>query len=165
MNIYVASSWRNEQQQEVVKYLRSLGHKVYDFKNPPNGKGGFSWSAVAEDITPGKDWKDWTYEEYQAALNHPLAKEGFQSDFNALIACDCCVLVLPAGVSAALEFGFCAPRVGTIIIGQPREPDLMLKMGDYYVKDFEELAEALKEIEAGMEELTLGKIQKFGTVV
>lgn len=36
--IYVASSWRNVFQQDVVGILRDLGHEVYDFKNPPHGK-------------------------------------------------------------------------------------------------------------------------------
>lgn len=40
--IYVASSWRNSFQQDVVKFLRDVGHEVYDFKNPPHGRGGFS---------------------------------------------------------------------------------------------------------------------------
>lgn len=35
--IYVASSWRNPFQQEVVNILRDLGHEVYDFKNPHMG--------------------------------------------------------------------------------------------------------------------------------
>lgn len=48
--IYVASSWRNPFQQEVVNILRDLGHEVYDFKNPPHGNGGFQWS----DIDPVK---------------------------------------------------------------------------------------------------------------
>ena len=34
MNIYVASSWRNAYQPEVVARLRSEGHSVYDFRNP-----------------------------------------------------------------------------------------------------------------------------------
>ena len=34
--IYVASSWRNVFQQDVVAILRDLGHEVYDFKNPPH---------------------------------------------------------------------------------------------------------------------------------
>ena len=55
--IYVASSWRNEYQQEVVKVLRELGHEVYDFKNP-EGRTGFQWSAI------DKDWQSWTTEQY-----------------------------------------------------------------------------------------------------
>lgn len=75
--IYVASSWRNEYQQEVVKVLRELGHEVYDFKNP-EGRTGFQWSAI------DKDWQNWTTEQYRDALRHPVAESGFNSDFNAM---------------------------------------------------------------------------------
>lgn len=35
--IYVASSWRNSIQAEIVAALRAEGHEVYDFRNPgPN---------------------------------------------------------------------------------------------------------------------------------
>lgn len=34
MRIYVASSWRNTHQPEVVAKLRELGHEVYDFREP-----------------------------------------------------------------------------------------------------------------------------------
>lgn len=37
MKIYVASSWRNQYQPEVVATLRAVGHEVYDFKNPRPG--------------------------------------------------------------------------------------------------------------------------------
>ena len=30
MKVYVASSWRNERQQEIVRALREAGHDVYD---------------------------------------------------------------------------------------------------------------------------------------
>ena len=34
MKIYVASSWRNERQPDVVQALRNAGHDVYDFRHP-----------------------------------------------------------------------------------------------------------------------------------
>jgi hypothetical protein len=37
MRVYVASSWRNPWQPNVVGLLRSLGHKVYDFREPIPG--------------------------------------------------------------------------------------------------------------------------------
>lgn len=39
--VYVASSWRNKHYPEVVKQLKSHGFDAYDFRNPPDGKGGF----------------------------------------------------------------------------------------------------------------------------
>lgn len=43
--VYVASSWRNPVQEDVVAALRSGGVDCYDFKNPEGGTG-FSWSEV-----------------------------------------------------------------------------------------------------------------------
>ena len=40
MKIYVASSWRNTYQQDVVAKLRKLGHEVYDFRGLGDGFGG-----------------------------------------------------------------------------------------------------------------------------
>lgn len=32
--IYVASSWHNQDQPQIVRFLRNLGHEVYDFRHP-----------------------------------------------------------------------------------------------------------------------------------
>ena len=52
--IYVASSWRNKYYSDVVDRLREAGHEVYDFRNPPQGTGGFHWS----DVDP--NYMDWS---------------------------------------------------------------------------------------------------------
>lgn len=95
-NIYVESSWRNQYQQEVVNTLRSLGHEVYDFKNPP-GRTGFQWSEV------DPNWQSWTIEQYRDSLNHPVAIAGFGSDFNAMQWADTCVMLMLFGRSANTE--------------------------------------------------------------
>ena len=56
--IYVASSWRNKYQPEVVAALRAAGHEVYDFRNPENNPGGFHW----DDVDPS--WQVWEPAEY-----------------------------------------------------------------------------------------------------
>ena len=52
--IYVASSWRNKYQPEVVAALRKAGHEVYDFRNPKDKPGGFHWADVDE------NWQEWS---------------------------------------------------------------------------------------------------------
>lgn len=123
--IYVASSWRNEHQQEVVKVLRELRHEVYDFKNP-EGKTGFQWSEI------DKDWQNWTTEQYREALEHPVAQAGFESDFNAMNWADVCVLVLPSGRSANTEAGWMAGAGKRVFVYSPKreEPELMYKLYD-----------------------------------
>lgn len=128
MKIYVASSWKNDVQPDVVKALRTAGHEVYDFKNPAPGDFGFQWSAVDE------NWKSWDLEGYLKGLQHPLAVDGFEKDMNALRSCDVCVLVLPSGRSAHLEAGYAiGGGKGLIILipaGSPIEPELMYSMAD-----------------------------------
>jgi len=101
VKIYVASSWRNPHQPDLVGALRVQGHEVYDFRHPPAGDHlGFSWS----DVDPA--WASWTAEQYVEALDHPIAAAGFDSDFGAMAWADAGVLVLPCGRSAHLEAGW-----------------------------------------------------------
>jgi len=101
--------------------LRRCGHKVYDFKNPAEGQHGFSW----REIEP--DWLHWTPQQYRKALEHPVAKAGFDLDMNALKECDACVLVLPSGRSASFEFGWAigAGKKGAVVMFEKCEPELM----------------------------------------
>lgn len=132
--IYVASSWRNSDQPSVVSNLRLDGHLVYDFKNPHPGNGGFSWKEIAP------NWQQWTAKEYIAALDHPVAKMGFASDFNAMKWADTFVLVLPCGRSAHLELGWaCGQGKQTLIITRDgEEPELMAKMCDHICTSLDE---------------------------
>lgn len=125
MKIYVASSWRNNYQPAVVEELRKSGHEVYDFRNP-EPRTGFRWS----DIDP--EWKDWTFGQYKASLEHETARAGFASDFNAMQMADACVLVLPCNRSAHLEAGWMkgAGKRTFIYMPESQEPELMYRMCD-----------------------------------
>ena len=69
--IYVASSWRNQYYSDVVDRLREAGHEVYDFRNPPQGTGGFHWS----DVDP--NYIDWSVDQYREGMKSPRAKQQF----------------------------------------------------------------------------------------
>jgi hypothetical protein len=135
--IYVASSWRNQYQPEVVKRLRAEGFAVYDFRNPAPGDHGFHWS----EIDPA--WKDWSPEKYRDALRHPVAVDGFNKDMAALQDCDVCVLVLPCGRSAHLETGWASGsgKLVMALVPEPIEPELMYSM----FKVFTSIDELIKE--------------------
>lgn len=125
--IYVASSWRNEHQEAIVKELRILGYEVYDFKHP--GKGpGFQWSKI------DPNWESWSMEEYRKKLTHKHAQFGFNRDFDAMKAADICVLVLPCGRSAHLEAGWMKGAgkkvIAFIAPGERIEPELMYGLLD-----------------------------------
>lgn len=102
MRIYVASSWRNIYQPEVVRLCRAAGHQTYDFRNPGPDNNGFRWSEI------DRDWQSWNFDRYRERLNHPVAARGFKLDMDALRACDACLLVHPCGRSAHLELGWAA---------------------------------------------------------
>lgn len=133
--VYVASSWRNPYQPEIVDLLATLGVDAYDFRNPAPGESGFAWS----EIDP--DWQEWTAQEYVAALDHPVAEHGYGRDFSAMQRADTFVLVLPCGRSAHLELGWAvgAGKRTAILTRDGEEPELMAKMVDLITDDIDEL--------------------------
>jgi nucleoside 2-deoxyribosyltransferase len=137
MYVYVATSWRNSYQPEIVESLRGDGHEVYDFR----GEEGFSWREVDE------NWAKWTPGEYLAGLNHQCAERGFKRDMDALKKCDACVYVMPCGPSASMEMGYAVGAGKLVIAFIPalREPDLMVKMAHLVTNDFGEVQERLIE--------------------
>lgn len=139
MRIYVASSWRNQSQQAVVAALRQASHEVYDFRNPGPG-GGFGWAQ----IDPG--WQDWTPAQYLMALEHPVARAGFNRDMDALTACEACVLVMPCGRSAHLELGWAAGagRKTYVLLVGTSEPELMYLMNTAVFTNVDDLLRALE---------------------
>lgn len=148
MRVYVASSWRNSRQPEIVQALRDAGHEVYDFRNPhatgTNGNGakgkGFGWS----EIDP--DWPLWTPPQFRIALDSQRAIDGFNSDRDALLWCDACVMVpgATAGRSMHLELGYAAGlgKKSIVLLLENCEPELMYKLARICVS-INEVIEAL----------------------
>lgn len=141
MKIYVASSWRNEFQPGVVEVLRSMGHEVYDFRNPTIGNTGFSWSEV------DPNWQNWTTHQYRAALSHPISEHGFKLDFDAMKWADTCVMVLPCGRSANTEAGWMKGAGKSVYVYSPmkQEPELMYKIFDGIIASTDELYETFSK--------------------
>ena len=133
--IYVASSWRNIHQQDVVRVLRVLGHEVYDFREPKPGESGFNW----RDIDP--NWQQWTLSQYREALDHQIARDGYALDIEALAWCDTLVLVNPCGRSSHGEWGQAvgAGKPTCIYLHERDEPELMYKMASALVVSDDEL--------------------------
>ena len=136
MKIYVASSWRNMHQPEVVKALRADGHDVYDFKDVD----GFHWSEI------DKEWLGWKPVAYIEGLKHACADRGFNRDMTALKECEACVYVMPCGVSASLEAGWACGAGKRVFVYVPelREPDLMVKMAELVTTDLGSIRDRLK---------------------
>lgn len=138
--IYVASSWRNQFQPNVVSMLRFNGHEVYDFRNPPNGVPGFAWS----EIDP--EWQTWTADQYRALLTtHPIAARGFLNDLRGMQWADTCLLVLPCGRSAHLELGWFSGqgKRSIILTRDGEEPELMALLANEICVSMDEVLLAL----------------------
>ena len=134
--IYVASSWRNQVQPEVVTALREYGHEVYDFRHPEPMNDGFAWSEIDE------NWLGWTPDEFTDALEHPVALEGYSLDYAAMNRSDMGVLVLPSGRSAHIEAGWLIGQGKKVIIllsPLDFEPELMYLLADHIVTSIGEL--------------------------
>jgi len=145
LKIYLASSWRNPHQGEVLAQLRASGHEVYDFRNPALDNTGFHWSNVdpqlREDLTP---------QRLRRALAHPIAQQGFGYDVGAMRWAEGCVLLLPCGLSAHLEAGWMAGAGKPVVVLAPeiREPELMYKLFDMSIDgtNFTPICESVTEL-------------------
>ncbi len=137
--IYVASSWRNAWQPEVVDALRAAGHEVFDFRHPWDKYEGFHWSEIDD------KWQEWSVEQYRKGLEHPVAIEKYGHDYDAMKWADVCVLVLPCGRSAHTEAGWFAGAGRKVIayIPVPQDPELMYKLFDGVVSSIDELLASL----------------------
>jgi hypothetical protein len=110
MKLYVASSWKNNYYDALIRYLVRHGYEVYDFKADA---AAFNW----RDLDP--DWQNWTPERFREVLKTPEAQRGFLADSNAMEWAEAGLLVLPAGRSAHLEAGWLMGRDKPVIIYAP----------------------------------------------
>lgn len=140
--IYLASSWRNPRQPEIVRLLRNAGHEVYDFRNPAPDNDGFHWSSI------DREWLLWSPETYRDRIStHPIAASGFKCDKDALDWADTCVLLLPCGRSAHLEAGYASGQGKRCVIylhEDKFEPELMYLLGTSLVCNDWELLSAVQ---------------------
>lgn len=141
MNIYVASSWRNDYFAAAVARFRAEGFEVYDFTNPPEATA-FQWS----EIDP--HYESWSVAQQAAALRHPTAVAGYRSDMQALRAANAVVLVLPCGRSAHLEAGFALGQGKPVFIWSPlpERPELMYAMTHGLDQDLEQVVGRLHTV-------------------
>ena len=137
MKVYVATSWRNEQQPYIVAMLRAEGHDVYDFRESP---GAFNW----EQVDPS--WRTWTPGQMIDAFYQPMPDQAFMADMTALRDCQVLVLLMPCGRDAHSEFGWAAGagKRTVILLSEGEPPSLMHRMADRLVKSRSELLEVLR---------------------
>ena len=118
MKLYLIGSLRNPQVPIVATQLRVAGYEVFD-----------DWMAA------GPEADDWwqKYEtdrghDFKAALQGHAAHHVYEFDKAHLDSSDACVLLLPAGKSGHLEFGYMMGKgkPGWILMdGDPERFDVM----------------------------------------
>lgn len=151
--IYIASSWRNSIQPDIVAALRVAGHEVYDFRNPAPGQHGFAWrDCGGEAATEGPGTGAKTIPSYLEAIRSDRAAEGFALDKAALDWCDTCVLVLPCGRSAHLELGYAAGQgkdTYVLLHEDKFEPELMYLLNTAIVTHIDEAISMMESRQPG----------------
>jgi hypothetical protein len=140
--IYLASSWRNKRQPEVLAALRKAGHEVYDFRNPKPGTIGFSWKQCTKTPPP------WSAVETIGVLAGEVAQAGLKLDFDAMKWADTVVMLQPCGRSAALELGLAigAGKHTLVLLDDGQEPELMIRLADHLAVNLDELLTMIREL-------------------
>lgn len=140
MNIYVASSWRNEFYKDVREKLIIEGFDVHDFKDE---KCQFHWS----ELDP--KWVDWSVaDSIDFIKNHEKCDKAFQHDFSGLVNCDALVLLNPCGKSAHLETGFAiGANKPVFIYKHSGDPELMYLMANGIFDNLDDIIKELKQLQ------------------
>jgi nucleoside 2-deoxyribosyltransferase len=137
--VYLIGSLRNPAVPELAASLRDEGYEVFD-----------DWFAA------GPEADDWwqKYEKarghnYEQALAGHAANHVFQYDKSHLDSSDAAVLVLPAGKSGHLEFGYMIGRgkPGFILLDkEPERFDVMYRFATGVVSSEDALIVALESL-------------------
>jgi hypothetical protein len=134
--IYLIGSLRNPQVPVVGQALRAAGHEVFD--------DWFAAGPIADD-----SWRD-----YEKARGHSFAEalEGYAAyhvydfDYTHLNRATAGVLILPAGKSCHIEFGYLAGQskpVFVLLNETVERWDVMYRFANKACKTVEELLDAL----------------------
>jgi len=133
--IYLATSWKNEEQPKIVDLLKTANHQVYDFRT-----SGFRW----DDVGLERPCTAFMYRD--TLLSHPRVAQGFLTDFAAMRWANVGLLLLPAGRSAHLELGWMAGagKRTLILTKNGEEPELMALLADKICINMSEVMHELR---------------------
>ena len=134
--IYLIGSLRNPKVPAVANALREAGQEVFD-----------DWYAAGPEADD--KWRDYERgrgHSFQEALRGFAARNVYQFDRRHLERATAVGLVLPAGKSGHLEFGWAIGKGkrGFILIDDPERWDVMYQFADGICGSVEELVECLK---------------------
>lgn len=121
-SIYLIGSLRNEKIVEVGNAIRALGIEAFDDWSAPGPEADDYW----------KKYSEARGQTYFQALGSWAARHVFEFDKSHLDRCDASLLILPAGKSCHLEFGYTRGRgkPGWIIMDNPERWDVMYQFAN-----------------------------------
>ena len=138
-SIYIIGSLRNKEIPVIANEIRSLGFDAFD-----------DWHAAGPEADD--EWKRYELgrgHHYGEALQGYAARHVFHFDLSHLDRCDAAVLVLPAGRSGHLEFGYMKgqKKIGYVLFpGQPKDDerfDVMYQFANGIYFNLDELKKGL----------------------
>ena len=135
--LYLIGSLRNPNIPRLSAKIRPLGYNVFDDWYAAGERADDSWQAYEEAAG----------HSYTEALDGHHANHVYWFDYNHLESSDIVVLVLPAGRSAHLEFGFELGRHKTgyvLLPGAPERFDVMYKFANRVFLNEEDLLQELQ---------------------
>ena len=139
MKIYMASSWKNANDVEVIaQVLREHCHEVDCFTDESTGRYVFHWSQI--DSFENLDAMNFMHDE--------RSQKAFKEDKKWIDWADGVLLLLPAGKSAHLEAGYAVGKGKFLVIYQQKYPkgefDVMYGFADLITDDFNSVTDFLK---------------------
>lgn len=141
LRIYLATSWKNPEQQRIVADLRARGHEVFDFRNPPNNAPLKTWKHILSNPS------DASPEEQRAALSHNDAVEAFVGDMRAIRWSSVLLAIGPYGKDTCIEIGYAAAlgkMVGALLVRG--DASLMISVADALFVNEEEMHNWLERL-------------------
>jgi nucleoside 2-deoxyribosyltransferase len=145
VKVYLIGSLRNKEVPYIADKIRALGNEigieidVFD-----------DWFAAGEKADD--EWRDYEKEgrrrTFKAALKGLAAEHVFNFDLKHLNECDMAVLLLPAGKSGHIEFGYIRGqgKVGYIILDNPERWDVMYRFATEVFNSIDELLAELRNL-------------------
>jgi nucleoside 2-deoxyribosyltransferase len=137
LKIYVASSWRTDRHDEVVRALRDADHDVYDYREEGANHADFEID------------RDYTVSELNTLFERDDVVSVVERDMAQLATSDALVLVMPCGRSAHFEAGVAFGQGKSImLIWQDAEPEFVYDLADWITYDIQELVDYLNAVSA-----------------
>lgn len=135
-SIYLIASLRNPEVVSIGNRIREFGIEAFDDWSSPGPEADDYWKTYSEQ-------RGQTYKE---ALNSWAAKHVFEFDRKHLDRCDSSLLILPAGRSCGIEFGYTIGRgkPGWILLDRPDRWDVMLQFATGMFDNIDDFIEELK---------------------